>query len=68
MKVQNYSDDRLKQELKASQLACANFSRALQCVPETSILGNLSITMSLKREKLRCNKLEDEARRRGIKL
>lgn len=67
MKLHKYSDTQLINELNKSKSFCDDLNRALECIPETSILGRLGVSASLKRETKRYNELLEETTRRGLR-
>lgn len=67
MKLHKYSDTQLINELNKSKSFCDDLNRALECIPETSILGRLGVSASLKRETKRYNELLEETKRRGLR-
>ena len=67
MKLHNYSDSELSKEITLSKHFLEDLQRALECIPENSILGRLGIEASLTWESKRYNKLLDEAKRRGLR-
>ena len=66
MKFLNYSDSTLLAEFQKSKSFCEDLKKALDCIPETSVLSRLGIMASLKRENKRYNNLFTEAKRRGL--
>ena len=66
MKFLNYSDSTLLVELQKSKSFREDLQKALDCIPETSVLGRLGIMASLKRETKRYFALFDEAKRREL--
>ena len=67
MKLHKYSDTQLINELNKSKSFCDDLNRALECIPETSVLGRLGVSASLKRETKRYNELLEETTRRGLR-
>lgn len=61
MIVESYSDSKLVSEIQKSKECCENFKKALNYIPETSVLGRLSVTYAYKKEKKRLEILEHEA-------
>lgn len=61
MIIEAYSDNKLVNEIQKSKEYCENFKKALNYIPETSILGRLSVYSALKREQKRYEKLTHEA-------
>ena len=60
MRIETMKDNVLEMEIAKSQSFIEDFKRALDCIPEKSILGRLSVEMSLKRERKRLEKLLKE--------
>ena len=67
MNLYKYNDKELINKLNESKAFCDDLKRALEFVPETSILGRLGISASLKNESKKYDKLLDEAKRRGLR-
>lgn len=67
MKLHKYTDTQLLIELNKSKSFCDDLNKALECIPENSILGRLGIEASLKCERKRYSRLVDEAKRRGLR-
>ena len=66
MKILNASNEILLRELRKSKSFCEDLQKALDCIPETSVLGRLGIIASLKRETKRYFALFNEAKERNL--
>ena len=67
MNLYKYNDKELVNKLNESKAFCDDLKRALEFVPETSILGRLGITASLRNESKKYNKFLQEVKRRGLR-
>lgn len=57
LSIKNWDVDKLQSEIKKSLVMISDFEKALEYIPESSVLGRLSVTMSLKREEKRLSNL-----------
>lgn len=57
LSIKNWDVDKLQSEIKKSLVMISDFKKALEYIPESSVLGRLSVTMSLKREEKRLSNL-----------
>ena len=57
MRIEKMKDNILEMEIEKSKSFIEDFKRALDCIPEKSFLGRLSVEMSLKNERKRLEKL-----------
>ena len=65
MKVEKMSIELLNYKIAKSKAFISDLKKTLECIPEYSILGRLSITMSLAVEEKRLEKLEMELKKRA---
>ena len=65
-KILHSSNDVLLRELEKSKMLCDNYRKALDCIPEESVLGRLGIMASFKRETRRYIVLFNEAKDRKL--
>ena len=65
-KILNSSNETLLRELQRSKEFCEDLQKALDCIPETSVLGRLGVMASLKRETKRYLTLFNEAKERRL--
>lgn len=64
MKAEKMSTELLNHQIAKSKLFVFDLKKTLDCIPETSILGRLSVTVSLMREEKHLEKLEMELKKR----
>ena len=64
MKAEKMSTELLKHQIAKSRSFVADLKKTLDCIPETSILGRLSVTISLVREEKKLESLELEFKKR----
>ena len=64
MKVEKMSTELLNHQILKSKTFISDLKKTLECIPETSILGRLSVTVSLVREEKHLEKLETELKKR----
>jgi len=64
MRIEKMSLEILQNEIHKSKVFITDCQKALDCIPESSMLGRLGVTMSIKKEKARLQKLEVELSKR----
>ena len=64
MKIEKMSPELLNHRIAKSKTFISDLKKTLEHIPETSILGRLSITVSLVREEKHLEKLETELKKR----
>lgn len=64
MKVEKISTELLNHQITKSKTFISDLKKTLEHIPETSILGRLSVTVSLVREEKHLEKLETELKKR----
>lgn len=64
MKAEKMSTELLKHQISKSKSFVADLKKTLDYIPETSILGRLSVTLSLVREENKLKTLELEFKKR----
>lgn len=64
MKVEKMSTELLKHQIAKSKSFITDLKKTLDYIPETSILGRLSVTLSLVREENKLKALELEFKKR----
>lgn len=57
LSIKNWDVDKLQSEIKKSLAMISDLKKALEYIPESSALGRLSVTMSLKHEEKRLSNL-----------
>lgn len=58
MRIENMSIEKLQVEIDKSKALLNDFQKALNCIPETSILGRFGILISIKQESRHLERLE----------
>lgn len=66
--LENKSDDLLKNQYKECLGYIDSLNKTLEFLPSQSVLGRLSINMTIKRQQIRLDGLKREILKRGIKI
>lgn len=64
MKIEKMSTELLNHQISKSKVFISDLKKTLECIPETSILGRLSVTVSLVKEEKHLERLETELKKR----